>query len=76
MILHGIAHHILHLVEASVIHRLHRMEYTALHGLEAVGYMRHGTLEYHIRGIVEKPALVHASQLMFHNTVGCVDRHA
>lgn len=48
VILHGITDNIGHLIETTVIESLHRVEYTALHGLEAVLNMRHGTLEYHV----------------------------
>ena len=37
--------------------------------------MRHGTLEDHVAGIVEKPALVHASQFVAHHIVGGINKY-
>ena len=48
VILHSITHDIGYLIETTIIESLHRVEYTALHGLEAVLNMRHSTLEYHV----------------------------
>ena len=70
MILHGCADDIRHFVEALVVDGLHRMEYSALHGLETVVDMRNGTLENYIGCIFEKPCLVHAAQMMTHYLVG------
>ena len=64
VILHGITDDIGHLIETAVIEGLHRVKYAALHGLEAVLYMRHGTLEYHVGGVLEEPASVHTAQMV------------
>ena len=40
------------------------MQYAPLHGLEPVGYMRHGTFQNYITGIVEKPVFVHSRKLV------------
>ena len=72
VILHSISHYIGDLIETSVVKLLHRMEYTPLHRLQAVLYMRHGTLKNYIRRIIEKPILVHSRQmgiLFFRNHV-------
>ena len=71
--LHGVAHDIGDLVEAPVVEELHGVEYATLHGLEAVVDVGDGSLENHIARIVEKPALIHAAQLMAHGRIGCVD---
>ena len=62
--LHGVAHDVGHLVVASVIHALHGVQDASLHGLQSVLDMGHGTLQDHVGGIVEKPILVHAAQMV------------
>ena len=76
VILHGVAHDVGHLVEASVVECLHRVQDASLYGLQTVGYVGYGTFKYNVGSIVEKPALVHSTQLMAHDVVGCVDRDA
>jgi hypothetical protein len=63
--LHGVAHDVRHLVVASVIEALHRVQDASLHGLQAIVEVRHGTLKDDVRGIVQKPVLIHAAQLVF-----------
>ncbi len=63
MVLHGVAYDVGHLVVASVVHALHGVEYASLHRLETVRYVRYGTLEYHVRGVVQEPLLIHAGEL-------------
>ncbi len=46
--LHGVAHDVGHLVVPAVIHALHAVHDTPLHGLEPVPYVRHGPLQDHI----------------------------
>ena len=65
VVLHRQAHDVGYLVEVAVVGLLHGMQDAPLHGLEAVLDVWHGTLKYHIGGIVEKPVLVHAAQLQF-----------
>ena len=48
VILHRVADYVGHFVESPVIKSVHRVEYTALHGLQAVVDAWHGTLQYHI----------------------------
>ena len=74
MELHGMAHNVSHLVESAVVHTLHRVEYASLHGFQAVLNMGHGTLKYDVRGIVEKPVLIHAAQMMNGRCVKTVHR--
>ena len=74
MELHGMAHNVCHLVEPAVVHTLHRVEYASLHGFQAILNMRHGTLKYDVRGIVEKPVLIHAAQMMNGRCVKTVHR--
>ena len=72
--LHRVSHDIGHLIVAPVVEPLHRVEYAALHGFEAVAEVRHGTLEDNVRGIIEKPVLIHAGQLQVPVTVFHVGR--
>lgn len=53
VVLHRIAHNIGHLVVAAIVHALHRVQNAALHRLKTIHNMRHGTLQYHIRGILQ-----------------------
>ena len=46
--LHRVPHDVGHLVVASVVHALHRVEYAPLHGLQAVLDVRDGALQYHV----------------------------
>ena len=62
--LHGVAHDVGHLVVAPVVHSFHRVQYAPLHGLQAVLDVGDGALQYNVRGIVEKPVLVHAAQVV------------
>ncbi len=48
VILHGVAYYIGNLVETPVIKRFHRMKYAALHRLQAIVDMWHGTLQDNI----------------------------
>ena len=69
------AHHVRHLVVASVVELAHRMQYATLYGFQAVIKMRHRTLQDHIRCIVQKPVLVHSCELVSYGvtaTVGVV----
>ena len=63
MVLHRRADDICDLVVASVVEFAHRMQDAPLHRLQSVVDVRHGTFQNHIRGIVQKPVLVHARQL-------------
>ncbi len=51
MILHGLAHHTIHLVEATVVNGLEGMEDAPLDGLEAVIHIGDGAVLVHIRRI-------------------------
>ncbi len=69
VVLHGGADNVGDLVEAAVVDGLHGMQYAALHRLEAVLDVGHRTLQYHIRRVLKKPALVHSAQMMAHEFV-------
>ena len=67
--LHGLAHHVGHLVVASVLHAVHGMQNASLHRLQSVVDVGHGALEYHVGGIVQEPVLVHAAQVVGNHIV-------
>ena len=62
-------------IVASVLHALHGMQYTALHWLKTVFQMRHRTLQDNIRGVVEKPVLIHATEVFHGRGIKSVHRH-
>ena len=64
--LHRVSHDVRHLVVASVLHPLHGVQDASLHGFQSVHDVGHGTFQYDVRGVVQKPVLVHAAQLMLH----------
>ena len=72
--LHGVAHNVCHLVIPPVVHALHRVHDAALHGLEAVLNVGYGTLQDYVRGVVQKPVLVHSAQVVHHCCVKSVHR--
>ena len=53
VVFHGVAHNVGHLVVAAVIHALHGMQNTALHGFQTVNDMRHSAFQNHIRGVFQ-----------------------
>ena len=61
--LHGMSHDVGHLIVASVVEQLHRVEYASLHGFESVTQVGNGALEDYVRGVVQKPVLVHTRKL-------------
>ena len=65
VVLHGLAHDVGHLVVTAVVAALHGVEYASLHGFQSILRMRHGSLQYDVRGIVQKPVPVHARQLAY-----------
>ena len=75
VILHGVAHNVGNLVEASVVERLHRVEYATLHRLQTVLYVGDGAVKYGVGGIVEIPALEHAPEVLTHHVVVQVNKH-
>ena len=60
--LHGFACNVRHLVVTAVVHAFHGVEYAPLHRFQTVAHMGDGTLKDDVRGIVEKPVLVHPCQ--------------
>ena len=64
VILHGRTDDVGHLVIASVIELLHGMQDASLNRFQSILNVRHRTLQNHIRGVVQKPLLVHAGQLL------------
>jgi hypothetical protein len=70
VVLHRVAHDVGHFVETAVVEGFHRVEYAPLHGFETILDVGDGALEYHVGRVVEKPAAVHAAQLML-DDIGC-----
>ena len=64
MILHRTTHNVRYLIETPIIHLLHGMEDASLHWLETIHDVRHGTFQNHVGGIVQKPVLIHATQVV------------
>ena len=62
--LHGVSHDVGHLVVASVVQPLHGVQDASLHGFQPVVDVGHGALQDDVGGIVQKPVLVHAAQLV------------
>ena len=65
VVLHGLSHNIGDLVVAAVVAALHGVQDAALHGLQAILQMGYGTLQNHIRRVVQEPVLVHARQFVY-----------
>ena len=63
MKLHRLAHHVGHLIISSVVDAPHGVQDASLHRLQPVVDVRHGPLQDHVRGIIQKPALIHARQV-------------
>ena len=74
MKLHRFAHHVCHFIVAAIVHPLHGVKDAALHRFQAILDIRHGTLENDITGIVEKPVLVHAREVVYSRCVKPVGR--
>ena len=74
MKLHGMAHNVCNLIVTPVIKPLHGVQDTPLDRLQPVVDMRHRTFQNDIRGIIQKPVLVHACQLVLHIAVGSRSR--
>ena len=72
--LHGVTHDVGHLVVAAVVHAFHRMENTSLYGFQAILDVGNGTFQDDIRGIVEKPVLIHAAEVVDHRGIKAVYR--
>ena len=70
--LHSVAHDISHLIISAVIHTLHGVKNTALHRLQAVLDMGHGTLQDYIRCVIQEPVLVHPTQMMHRRCVKAI----
>ncbi len=70
--LHGVAHDVRHLVVASVVHALHRVQDAPLYGFQSILDVWHGTFQDHVGGIVQKPALVHAAEVVDSSSVEAV----
>ena len=64
--LHGMSHDVRHLVVASIVEAAHRVQDASLHRFQSIVDVRNGTLQDHVRGIVEEPMLVHARQVIDH----------
>ena len=64
--LHGVAHDVGYFVVAAVVQAFHRVQDASLYGFQTVAQVGHGAFENHIRGVVQKPVLVHTCQLVLH----------
>ena len=64
--LHGVSHDVRHLVVASIVEAAHRVQDASLHRFQSIVDVGNGTLQDYVRGIVEKPMLVHARQVIGH----------
>ena len=63
--LHRVTHDVRHLVEAAVVHPLHRVEDTSLHGFQTVAQVGHGTFEDHVGSVIQEPVLIHATEVVY-----------
>ena len=70
--LHGMSHDVCHLIISAVVHALHRVQNTALHGFQSVLDVWHGTFQNDVRGIVQEPALIHTAQVVNGSSVESV----
>ena len=74
MELHGVSYDVGHLVVTTVVHTFHGVQDTALHRLQTVLYMRHGTFQNYIGCVVEEPVLIHTTQVVYGGCVEAVNR--
>ena len=65
MELHRVTHNVRHLVISAVVHALHRVKDATLHGFQTVLDMRYGTVQDAVTGIIQKPILVHAAEMVY-----------
>ena len=72
MELHGVSYDIRHLVIPSVIHALHRVQDTPLNGFQTILYMRNGTFEDYVRGIIQEPVLVHTTKVVYGRSIKAI----
>ena len=72
--LHSVSDDVRHLVEASVVHALHRVEYASLHRLQAVLDMRHSAFQDYVGCVVEEPVLIHSAKVVYGRCVEAVNR--
>ncbi len=66
MVLHGVAHHVGHLVETSVVGFLEGVEDAALDGFESVIDVRDRALEDDIGSVIQEPVAVHFVHVHVH----------
>ena len=62
VVLHSLTYDVGHLVVATIVNHLHSVQDTALHRLQSIVHVRHGTLQYNIRGVIQEPVLIHTRQ--------------
>ena len=72
--LHCVSHDIRYFVVSSVVHAFHGVQYAPLHWLQSVLDVWHCPFENYIRGIIKKPVLIHAAQMVYDRCVKPVDR--
>ena len=72
--LHSVSDDVRHLVEASVVHALHRVKYASLHRLQAVLDMRYSAFQDYVGCVVEEPVLIHSAKVVYGRCVEAVNR--
>ena len=60
--LHRMTDDVCHLVVATVVHTLHRVQNTSLHRLQTVLDVGHSALQDYVRGVIQKPILIHSRE--------------
>ena len=60
--LHRVTDDIRHLVVATVVHTFHRVQDTSLYGFQTVLDVGHSALQNYVRGVIQKPILIHTRE--------------
>ena len=69
VVLHSLTNDVRHLVELAVVHAFHGMEDATLNRFQSIVDAGDSPLQYHVRGIVKKPVLIHAGQVVLDGVV-------
>ena len=64
--LHGVTDDVGHFVVASIVEAAHRVQNASLHRFQSIVDVGNGTFQDHVRGIIQKPILIHARQVIGH----------
>ena len=67
--LHCVSDNVGHLIVAAIIQPFHGVQDTTLHRFQSILDMRDSPLQNHVGGIVQKPVLIHARQVVGHPTI-------